>query len=175
MAYILIKTNISFFFFFCHKVNRTLCCLQFLPDNDAHLTVRSSRSIPVHDGLPSISISQATPTSTLRKPSSSPSLSPNPLKPHQDSGPRIFKKKAPSTPLMQLTARDLLAKQIDNEVQESNLGPPMYEEAENRNNDALPSSSSQDYLLRGEECHLRPINKIEDVKTIKRQSRDGWM
>lgn len=144
-------------------------------DNDAHLTVRSSRSIPVHDGLPSISISQATPTSTLRKPSSSPSLSPNPLKPHQDSGPRIFKKKAPSTPLMQLTARDLLAKQIDNEVQESNLGPPMYEEAENRNNDVLPSSSSQDYLLRGEECHLRPINKIEDVKTIKRQSRDGWM
>lgn len=76
---------------------------------------------------------------------------------------------------MQLTARDLMSKQIEMEPhQESNLRPPAYEEPENRNNDVIPSSSSQDYLLPGEEC-LRPVNKIEDVKTIKRQPRDGWM
>ncbi|KAI5741506.1 hypothetical protein M8J76_014316 [Diaphorina citri] len=167
-------------------------------DNDNHLTVKSNKSVKSSPGdltrqqggdIPSINVLQATPSSTLRKPSSSPlpytifpspqptappmPSAPTPLKPQQDCGPRIFKKKAPNpTNLMQLTARDLLTRQVE---EESNQGPPAYEEGVNRNNDVIPSSSSQDYLLPGEECLSRPVNRIEDVKTIKRQPRDGWM
>ncbi|KAL1461218.1 hypothetical protein WDU94_013137 [Cyamophila willieti] len=153
-------------------------------ENERYLTVKSAKSIRpspsdvTDDGrIPSINISQATPTSTLRKPSPPPA----PLKPQQDCGPRIFKKKAPSpTGFMQLTARDLLAKQIADSREDSNQGPSVYELGENRNNDLLPSSSSQDYLLdtrSGEDTSapLRPIKKIDDVKTIKRQPSDGWM
>uniref|UniRef100_A0A8D8XPQ3 Transient-receptor-potential-like protein n=2 Tax=Cacopsylla melanoneura TaxID=428564 RepID=A0A8D8XPQ3_9HEMI len=151
-------------------------------DNERYLTVKSAKSMrptprELDEGrIPSINVSQATPVSTLRKPSPPPA----PLKPQQDCGPRIFKKKAPSpTGVMQLTARDLLAKQIDSR-EDSNQGPAVYELGENRNNDVIPSSSSQDYLLdtrSGEDMNapLRPIKKIDDVKTIKRQPSDGWM
>ncbi|XP_026678991.1 transient-receptor-potential-like protein [Diaphorina citri] len=104
-------------------------------DNDNHLTVKSNKSVKSSPGdltrqqggdIPSINVLQATPSSTLRKPSSSPlpytifpspqptappmPSAPTPLKPQQDCGPRIFKKKAPNpTNLMQLTARASLS------------------------------------------------------------------